>query len=104
MAVIAVSLALFALGPSVMPGAFSVFGLLISLVALMISVLSVANAGKKYYRAVMAIIIFGLLMVNDGLRLWNPLELPVNDKLALYAIFIIVALVCTIIVNRIAQN
>lgn len=97
-----IALALFALAPSFVPGAFSVFGLLISLVALIVSVFSVKEKGKKYFTITMIIVLISVFLVNDGLRIWQPLEMPSNIKLTLYGIFCFVVLVCTFFVARLA--
>ena len=77
---LAIALALFALAPSIVPGAFSVFGLLISLVALIVSVFSVKKKGKKYFTITMAI----------------------NIKLTLYGLFFFVVMGCAFLVARLA--
>jgi len=99
---LAIALALFALAPSIVPGAFSVFGLLISLVALIVSVFSVKKKGKKYFTITMAIVFVSVFLVNDGLRIWKPLEMPINIKLTLYGIFFFVVMGCAFLVARLA--
>ena len=99
---LAIALALFALAPSFVPGAFSVFGLLISLVALMVSVFSVRKKGRKYFTTTMIIVLVSVFLVNDGLRIWKPLEMPIYVKLTLYGIFFLVAMVCAFLVARLA--
>jgi len=99
---LAIALALFALALSVVPGASSVLGLLISLVALIVSVFSVKKKGKKYFTITMAIVFVSVFLVNDGLRIWKPLEMPIYVKLTLYGIFFFVAMVCAFLVARLA--
>ena len=99
---LAIALALFALAPSFVPGAFSVFGLLISLVALIVSVFSVKEKGKKYFTITMTIVFFNVFLVNDGLRIWKPLEMPIYIKLSLYGIFYFVVMLCAFLVARLA--
>lgn len=95
---LAIALALIALAPSFVPGAFSALGLLISLVALMVSILSVKENGTKYFTIMMVIVLVTLLLVNDGLRIGQPLEMPISIKLTLYGIAGLVILVCIFIV------
>lgn len=99
---LAIALALFALAPSIVPGAFSVFGLLISLIALIVSVFSVKEKGRKYFTITMIIVIVSVFLVNDGLRIWQPLEMPINMKLVLYGLFCFVVMVCAFLVARLA--
>ena len=99
---LAIALALFGLAPSFVPGAFSVFGLLISLVALIVSVFSVKEKGRKYFTITMIVVLVSVFLVNDGLRIWKPLEMPIYVKLTLYGIFFLVAMVCTFLVARLA--
>ena len=97
---LAIALALFGLAPSFVPGAFSVFGLLISLIALIVSVFSVKEKGRKYFTTTMIIVVVSVFLVNDGLRIWKPLEMPIYVKLTLYGIFFLVAMVCAFLVAR----
>lgn len=90
----AIILAIFSLAPSFVPGALSVIGLLLSLAALIISVFSVKTCGKVFFTTTLGIVAFGVLLVNDGLRLWDPLDLPNDLKLALYGLAVCVALIC----------
>ena len=99
---LAIALALFALALSVVPGAFSVLGLLISLTALIVSVFSVKEIGRKYFTITVIIVLVSVLLVNDGLRIWKPLEMPINMKLALYGLFCFVVMVCAFLVARLA--
>ena len=99
---LAIAVALFALVPSVVPGAVSVFGLLISLTALIVSVFSVKKKGRKYFTITMILVFVNVLLVNDGLRIWSPLEMPMNMKLALYGLFFFVVAGCAFLVTRLA--
>ena len=74
----------------------------ISLVALIASVFSVKKKGKKYFTITMVIVLINVFLVNDGLRIWQPLEMPINIKLTLYGIVCLVVLVCIFIVARLA--
>ena len=90
----AMILAMFSLAPSFVPGALSVIGLLLSLAALIISVFSVKTCGKVFFMTTLGIVAFGVLLVNDGMRLWDPLDLPKELELALYSLAACVALIC----------
>ncbi len=97
---LAIALALFALAPSIVPGAFSVFGLLISLVAIVVSVFSVKETGKKYFIITTTIVFISVFLVNDALRIWKPLEMPIDMKLILYGLFFFVIMICVFFVSR----
>ena len=99
---LAIALALFALVPSIIPGAFSVFGLILSLTALIVSVFSVKAKARKYFTITMIIVLVGVFLLNDGLRIWKPLEMPIPIKLALYGLFFFVVMVCAFLVARLA--
>jgi len=99
-----VALVLVSLAPSIVPGAFSVLGLLISLIALVISVFSVRKSGKKYFITTITIVVISVLLVNDGLRIWGPLEMPINMKLVLYGICCFVIISCSFLANKLANE
>ena len=82
----AVLLALFALLPSFVPGAMSIFGLLIALAALILSVGSVRHQSMAYVHATLILVVVGILGINAGLRLGDPLPMPLQFKLALYGL------------------
>ncbi len=98
---LAIALAVFSLAPSIVPGTFSIFGLLISLAALIIAVFSVRNNSNTYFITTLIIVIAGLLLVNDGLRVWYSLDLPMNIKLVLYGLSAIVIAACVFTVKKI---
>ena len=82
----AVALALLSLAPSFIPGAISIMGLLLSLLALFISLYSVIDSGKKYFHITLFISTLGALFVNDAMRIWKPLA-PADILLMLYGMF-----------------
>lgn len=86
---VAVVLALLALAPSFVPGAMSMIGFALSLLALIISLFSLKTAGQRYFRATLVIVVGGVLLVNDGLRVWYPLELPLELKAAMYGLLLL---------------
>lgn len=100
----AVLLALISLAPSFVPGAMSVIGLSISLLSLAISVLSVRRVGQKFFRATLAIVLFGALLVNAVLRVWLPMGAPIEVTMSLYGALCLVVVGCIAVVNRIARD
>ncbi len=79
-------------------------GMLVSLIALIISVFSVRKAGKIFFKATVTIVVGGVFLVNDGLRIWSPLEMPVHVKLFLYGIAFFVVMVCIFFASVLAGN
>ncbi|GJL53322.1 MAG: hypothetical protein NPIRA02_04540 [Nitrospirales bacterium] len=82
----AVLLALLALAPSIVPGAMSIFGLLLSLAALILSVGSVRHHSLVYVHATLILVVVGIMVINSGLRIGDPLPMPLHLKLALYGL------------------
>ncbi len=98
----AIVLALLALVPGIVPGAVSVFGVMISLLALALSLFSVKKCGKKYFRATAIIVLAGVFLLNDALRIWGALSLPLTIKLSLYGIVFLALGVCSAIARKLA--
>lgn len=84
---LAIVLATLSLAPSFVPGAMSLMGLLTSLGALIISLLSITNGKKIYFNITLVIVVTGVLFINDALRVWQPIPMPINVKIAMYGIF-----------------
>ena len=101
---VAILLAVFSLAPSFVPGAISFLGLLVSLVALTISVFSVGRGRKNYFVITLAIVVFGVFFINDALRLWGSLPMPMNVKLTMYGLFGIVFLASIFSVNKLSNK
>lgn len=97
---LAIGMALFAIGPSIVPGAFSMFGLMFSMLALIVSLFSIRKNGQRYFRATGAIAAASVLLVNDALRIWKPLPMPLSVKIGLYGLALCVALICAAIAWR----
>jgi hypothetical protein len=88
----AIALALCSLAPSFVPGAFSIIGMLMSMLALIISLFSVPKNGTRYFAAAMTIVLAGVVLVNDSLRIWARPPIPPAFRLTLYGtVFIVVA-------------
>jgi hypothetical protein len=100
----AITLALFALAPSYLPGAISLFGLMFSLVALVLSLFSIKNSGEKYFRATGMIVIGNVLLINDALRVWEPIPMPRNIRLSLYGAVLVVVMFCALIAYRLKHG
>lgn len=93
-------LALLAVVVSFGPGATSMIGLAMSLMALLLSLFSVKVNGKKYFRLTAFFVIAGALVVNDALRIWEPLPMPLDFRLSVYAILVLVTTLCFIAANK----
>lgn len=87
---LAIILSMVSLAPSIVPGAMSLMGLLLSLFALMLSILSVEINNRKFFNITLAIVVFGVLLVNDALRIWESLTMPVDIKLMVYAVVVLI--------------
>lgn len=79
----AVALSILSLLPSVVPGAVSLMGWALSVLALLLAVFS-AGAQAYYFIITLALGLFALLLVNDGLRIWQALPMPLTVKVTLY--------------------
>lgn len=97
-------LALLAVVVSFGPGATSVIGLAMSLMALLSSLFSIKVNGKKYFRLTVFLVIAGALLVNDALRIWEPLPMPFDFRLCAYAILFLVTMFCFIAAHRLARS
>jgi len=85
---LSITLAVFALIPSLVPGAMSLLAFYLSLAALVISITSIKSAGTFYFRTTAIIVCIGMLIVNDYLRLYGSLPQSTwEEKLGLYAVY-----------------
>ena len=80
----AIAISVVSLAPSIVPGAVSLIGLLLSIGALMLSLLSIHNGDDLQYRITFVIVVTGILLLNDALRLWNPIPMLVSTRIMLY--------------------
>ena len=97
---VSVLLAVLSLVPSVIPGVVSVIGLAFSLIALFISLFSInKKTGKKYFNITLFIVLIGVVLINDVLRVWESLPIPLSNKLTLYAVFSVLVL-CAIFLAK----
>ncbi len=99
----AILLAVLSFAPSLVPGVASVMGLLISLVALIISIFAVSTGRKIYFNITLVIVIAGMFLVNEALRVWSPLPMPINAKLTMYGLFTLVVLASVIFAHKLSK-
>jgi uncharacterized membrane protein len=59
-----------ALAPSLVAGAIPVLAFYLSFVALVIAITSIKSTGVFYFKTTAIIVCFGMLMVNDYMRLY----------------------------------
>ncbi len=100
----AILLALFSLAPSLVPGAMSFLGLLVSLAALIISIFSVSSGRKIDFFITLAIVVFGVVFINDALRVWGSLPMPMNVKLTMYGLFGVVVSASIFLANKFSNK
>ena len=102
--IVSVILAVLSLLPSIVPGAVSVMGLFISMGALVISIFSISRGDRYYFIITLFIVFFGVFFINDALRIWNSLPIPINAKLAMYAFFAFVVLGSIFFARKLSKN
>lgn len=86
-----VILAIFSLLPSLVPGALSMIGFFISLIALFISILSTKAGNVFYLKAASFIVAIGMLFINDSLRIVGSLEhISWPSKLFIYGVYLFI--------------
>lgn len=101
---LAVTLAILSLVPSFVPGAASVIGLLMSLLALPLSLFSIRKRGSHYFRIVLGIVVIGMLLVNDSLRIWATHPIPIGVQAALVALACIIIGACVLVARKLAGS
>lgn len=97
---LAVVVAIFALVPGILPGAVSLFGVMLSMLALVLSLFSIRKNGVGYFRVTVIIVIAGILLTNDALRVWAPIPMPLDVRLILYAMALFIVVICTLVAYR----
>ena len=94
-------MSLFSLAPSLVPGAMSLIGLLISMLALALSVFSVEKGKRGCFIATLIIVIIGIFVANDTLRLWGAISgVPVEFKSSIYGVSFLVIVGCMLWANK----
>jgi len=98
---VAILLSIFSLAPSIVPGAMSLIGLLISIFSLVLSVFSVEKEKRKHFMVTLVIVIFGILVANDTLRLLGAIpRVPMSFKLSAYGVSFLSVVVCIFWTNK----
>jgi len=101
----AILLAVFSLAPSIVPGSMSLIGLAIALFALVVSLFSVGVDGKGYFQITAVIVVLGIVLVNDAVRLFGSLpEIPIEFKLVVYGVSCLVVIGCFVGANKLHRN
>ncbi len=100
---VAIFLAIVSLAPSFVPGAVSLIGLSASFGALIMSIFSVSGDKKYHFYITLAIVVLGIFVVNDTLRLWKPLPIPIITKITMYAICSLVVMGCTFFATKLSH-
>ena len=85
----AITLALLALAPSFVPGVMSIFGYLLSLVALLLAIFTIKPQQVAYFKATALIVGLGMLVVNPTLSLYALPEPGLTYKLFAYGLFVL---------------
>ena len=101
---VSILLAAFSLAPSIVPGAMSLMGFGLSLSSLVLSVFSVGKNSKKYFDITLIFVVFGVFLINDALRLWESLSIPLSVKLTSYAIFVVIVVACKVAAERLSKG
>jgi hypothetical protein len=96
-------LALFAMVIGIVPGAVSLMGLAISMSAVLVSLFSIKKSRKKYFGVTIAIALASTFLVNAALRIWDPLPMPLDFKIGLYGIVLLVLGGCSLIAYRLGS-
>ena len=90
---ISIILSVLSLAPSIAPGAMSLIGFLISMVALVMSIISINTGSTFYFKSSIFVVCIGIFVVNDGLRLYGSLPQVIwQYKITAYCIFILVCI------------
>ncbi|MBU2970413.1 hypothetical protein KO527_13745 [Pseudoalteromonas sp. C2R02] len=94
-------LAFLALAPSLVPGALSLLAFYLSLVSLIISITTIKSFGIIYFKATSIIVGFGMLIINDYLRIYGSLPQSTwVEKMSLYGIYLIICSIGLLSVKR----
>ena len=100
---LAMILSAFALAPSIIPGAMSLIGLVASLFALLLSLISVAPNKTGCFKGTLVIVLVGLFLVNDTLRIFGALpDVPSQFKAVAYGMSGLVIVACVVASRRLS--
>ena len=89
---------------SIVPGSVSIFGLLLSMLALGISLFSVKNYRAKFFRLTAILAIAGMFLVNDSLRIWNAIDMPPKFRFSLYGTTFVIFFVLILVARRLLRS
>lgn len=96
----AIILSILSVLPSLVPGIISLFGLFISVLALLLSAFSANNGKSVYFKITLILVSLNILLVNDFLKLWEPSSAPLLVKSASYFILSLIYYMCIIFVVK----
>ncbi len=100
---LAMTLSAFTLTLSIVPGAMSLMGLVASLFALLLSLISVAPNKSGYFKVTLVIVLVGLFLVNDTLRIFGALpDVPSQFKAVAYGVSVSVITACVVASRRLS--
>ena len=98
---VSILLAVFSLAPSLVPGAMSVIGLVIGLASVVLSLFSVGNGRRGYFLATAVIVVLGIILANDAVRIVGSLpHIPIEFKLVVYGVSSVVVFGCFVGANK----
>jgi len=92
------------MAPGIVPGAMALFGVGLALLALLLSLFSIKEKGKCYYKATLIIVLFGVFLVNDSLRIWAQLPMPQAVRLTLYGIVLLVLVASALVAEKLVTE
>lgn len=101
---IAILFALAAAVISIVPGAVSLMGIVISMLAVVMSLFSIKTNGCKYFGLTTGLSLAGVFLLNDTLRIWNPIPMPLKSRFGMASVVLFVLLICSIVAYRLNTN
>lgn len=73
----------------------ALIGLIISHFALVLSLASIERNQRKYFRVALTIVLVGMLLVNDTLRIYGAMaEVPLQFRFVAYGLSLFVIISC----------
>lgn len=91
---VAILIVLFGTLVGIVPGAGSLFGLAISIFAVILSLFSISKNTHTYFHVTAGIAFAGIFLLNASLNLWNPMSMPLDFRLGLSGVVLIVFGMC----------
>lgn len=72
----------------------SILAFYFSLIVLAISIITIKSTGVFYFKTTAIIVCFGVIIVNDYLRLYGSIsQVSWNERLGLYAFYVVICIV-----------